>query len=786
MSGGVESDGRSADDTLNRIDDSERDPESQSDQPKKLSPVWTSSDNLRKLLRELGDPNDEKRNELKGALAYQVPTIVLYWQMGLFFKAIESHTAPSKTVSLYILLFPGEGKDNTGIKDLNDKVIGQWWNGEFIRRRYEAIGKIFNDAHFMVVAQTYKTAYILTYDGRREDFVKKLADLDEALRVILLQILAAAEEDADKNKKKAIKKLRKKLKKKGYRFDIFFGFRSLKPSSATKLQNVYLLVTEALKGAAIARYVAKTNKLGKPFKKVLRIIEPDSKKLDARGKEYDWKVYLKASDIAEKIKALCVKGTYHSEGFLYVLDEVYIDTVWTVTFIERNGLYWGNSDVIRDVRKKKLKAPPMRQGNMTYSTGPLILLLETWLVVLNMLDFVKRFKTDEFAGALLKYHDDALAVYLQLGQPTLDIDWPKLEKVLTHDVRQNKKMAVFESASEFLFYSYASDHSKRIFFSMDVRDMGVELMLNYEHSNREVGYNRHADIALMEETFRASDAIDERRRFTYDRVVEVFRKYYDLLAKGGGTVDAAARAAFAAASFEKLGTFEESAQIMLGGDEVYAAVHPQYAQYVHKIVEDLDKTAYDADRTINVRTSVAFSSEKDATDPDGRTQVQLSHQEAMRLAEEAPSTLKELERAQRRIERLVDMLESNPKKKSRGPGYRTELDKLPLTRLFARSKFGKPTRLSDSRFLALLTACQAGDIAAAEKTKLFELVDFDGNVVDGQKLVKQAAALEDKVRRDVGFDNVRGHPPPVTKMPKWIDKLLDKWSPKKPKAAPGP
>jgi hypothetical protein len=124
------------------------------------------------------------------------------------------------------------------------------------------------------------------------------------------------------------------------------------------------------------------------------------------------------------------------------------------------------------------------------------------------------------------------------------------------------------------------------------------------------------------------------------------------------------------------------------------------------------------------------------------------------------------------------MLESNPKKKSRGQGYRTELGKLPLIKLFARSKHGAPKRLTVKKFKKLVEALRKGDIAAAEKTKRFEFVDFSGKVVDGDKLMDAAKRVEDKMRRDVGLDNSRVHPPPVMKLPKWIDELLDRWSPR--------
>ena len=269
------------------------------------------------------------------------------------------------------------------------------------------------------------------------------------------------------------------------------------------LEDVYLLVTEALKGAAIARYVAKTKKLKTKFaRNFANRIDPDKRKLDARGKEYDWRVYMKASDMAEKIKALFAGG-YVVHDSPYVLNEIYVDTVWTLAFKKYKNLYWGDPDTIRDVRKKKLEKAPLKKGNVTSSFRVQRDLLELWLVSLNMLDFAKRFKFDEFNKEVLRYHNDVSEVFHQVE--TTDINWTKLERVLTHDLRQSERIAVFETASEFQFYSYAADYFQRIFFSYDVRDIGVYLMLQYERSNSVVGHDKYSDTDLMEETLRASD-----------------------------------------------------------------------------------------------------------------------------------------------------------------------------------------------------------------------------------------------------------------------------------------
>ncbi len=774
----IESDGRSADSFMT-FDERRFDPETGSDDPQKLAIAWISSDELRRLLEKQAVPTDPERLQLKGALVSQLNTLVLYWRMGLFLLARKEGKAPGKKASLYVLMFPGEAKDNTGLKDLNDKVIGQWWSAQFIRERFKAIGEIFDVPAdgFTVTAQTYKTAYILTYDRKREDFAKALVMLDARLREILMEILKKAEKDASKEQLAEIKKLWKKLdKNKKYRFDIFFGLRTLKPSAASKLEDVYLLVTEALKGAAIARYVAKVASLkGKLGYKFAAKIPPDKRKLDARGKEYVWRTYMTASNMAEKLKSLFVQG--YTTTNPYAMNEIYVDTVWTFAFMMRKNLYWANPDVVRDVRKKRLKPAPLKAG-LTYAYSIQKNLLELWLVVLNMLDFIKRFKFSEFHRELLRYHEDALDVFTQVGTPSKSIDWAKLIRVLTHDVRQKQPIAQIETASEFQFYSFVADHSQRIFFSMDIRDLGVEQMLHYEHSNRTVGHQKYSDRELMEETFRASDEIDERRRHTYDRIVDVFRKYHGLLSGNPAAGMKAARQAFGGAAIGKLGSFAESVQILLGGDEFYAAVHPLFALYLPLIVGDLDRTPY-GNRTIDMRASVAFSSAPKADIAQQRREIQLSHQEAMKIAEEAPAILKHLERTDRRIEQLIEVIEKNDKKKSRAPGYRQALAKLALTKLFARAKHGAPAPLPVRNFRRLLKALKAGDIAAAVNTKRFELVDFSGNVVDAARLESNAAALEQTVRRDVGTDNIRGQIPPAVKIPleqpKWQEDLIDTW-----------
>ena len=55
-----------------------------------------------------------------------------------------------------------------------------------------------------------------------------------------------------------------------------------------------------------------------------------------------------------------------------------------------------------------------------------------------------------------------------------------------------------------------------------------------------------------------------------------------------------------------MGSFHESVQIMLGGDEVYVATHPLFAQYVPAIIAEVTQAPYDQDLTVDMRAAVAF------------------------------------------------------------------------------------------------------------------------------------------------------------------------------------
>ena len=721
--------------------------------------MWEQADRVRALLAQATHDRRD-RTDLEHATARQLRTALLYQTVARIVKEVER----AGRLTMYLLLFPGEGRDNTGLKDLNDNVLGYTLNQDFTARRQREIEAIFHP-QFVVVGQDFKTALFITWEQNRAEFDRRLHLLDKALRQMLL------DEYLPKSDKKAARDLEKVLKKDpDYRFDVYYGTDAAEvgPNTTDVLLAIFLLLTQAMKGAATARYVAKGRSLKiravKPFG---RKAGPD-KRADPRGKVFDQRTVLGVARTSPDIKTFVLKPPQDHVAMLEY-NTIYVDTVWTVAFFRHQ--FAGNPDVIRDVRKKRLVPPPRPNIKLTFKAQKEI--LELWIVVLNLVDFVKDFLQREFARELHSQHELAVRVLDNLRDPATPVDRRQTEAFLTRDLRA-RKLAVLGTASEFQFYAAAADHPARIVFMMDVRDLGVDVLLMHDAALARILDGRMADRRLLEETVRATELVTEMRRFTYDQVVATFGRYHAAL-KRSAALRRTDGSKEAARAFRKasgpLGAFEDDVQIMLGGDEMMVAAHPRFAAYVHDIVRELSETvlgpgtvgpdARVGGKVLSIRAGVAFSL---AQTPGDRRQHQLAHHKAMRLADESHGLLKDLERRDRRIERLIDKLEDNPKKKDQAPPFRKRLTELRLTKLFTRVQHGNPRVLPMRRIEPLVRALRGGRLPRRDRG-LVELVDHQGNVIDHAQLVKTAEALEQAVRKKVGRDNVHVDNPPAVKVP---------------------
>jgi hypothetical protein len=787
--------GNSADTTV-AYDQALLDPAYTADTGDEVPEVWTWSQKLRDVLETKGEPFEPEREMLADAVLQQLQTLGLFREVKLA-RAAAHRTRRKQALDLYVLLFPGEGRDNTGIKDLNDKVLGYRLNSEFIKDRQSAITEFFWDKdkttgpRYITVGLDYKTASIVAHEKKRAEFAKDLVKLDEKLRCALLRRLRQAEPGADDAQKREIANVRRALRRKGYQFDFLFGIASIDANElGSELETTFLVLTHALKGAGIARFLSKA--AGQETRDAARFargtsVKRDAKKLDPRGKSFDLGAYRSTTNAARKIKAFVSKG--YSSDHTYDYMTIFVDTVWTFAFLYHRG-FFGNPDVIRDVRKRLLVKPRLKQG-VKYTFRQQVELLELWLVALNELDFVKDFLPGEFPDVLEAYHERCYEAFRELhADVNAPIDWDRLQSVLTHDV-SGEAVQVQGNASEYQFYALASDHDQQVFFTMDVRDLGVEVARWYEYSNWVIQEDKLSGTKLMEETFESTKPINQRKRAMHAAVVKVMRKYNGRLAHKG--VRKAAVAAFAPAEMRQhgsaLGPLSKHAQVMLGGDEVFVAAHPYFAQFESDIIADLEKETFKSDshdtdlgeRPFDLRIAVSYSSAKISPDtrttssgisPGQRQENQRAHAQALKLGGSAASALKPLERTQRRIERMIELLEANPKKAKRAPAFAERLAKLDLLRHYVRVQYADSEPLTSPAYDKLFDALERGDLVTAQRLKLVDLVDYSGNVVNARELTKDAAALEAEVRSLVGSDNYHMDGPPASPLAKKIIEKL--------------
>ena len=749
------------------------------------APVWAASQRLREVVeRQEPMPPAADRQLLVAEIQRQLTTLGLYREVT---RVLTGPIDPRSAVGLYAILFPGEGRDNTGIKDLNDKVLGYQLTSQFIVARQEEIRAVFPPPPvdpgpgFFTVGQDYKTASIIAIGRQPEEFAAALVQLDARLRVRLLAFLRQAEQDPDAaSRRKAITELRRVLERnERYRFDFLFGANSV-PARGQAVDVVFRLLTETLKGAGSARFAAKVKGLSKWY--VQRLTkgraEPPQRGHDPRGRVFHTANFLRALQTSADIKKLAVAGPHADQPLDF--RAIFVNKVWTTTFLPYHTAFFGNPDVIRDVRKRLLERPTVREG-LKFDFEVQRELLEVWLVALNMLDFVKDFVSAEYPHGVRTHHTEGLLRLEELLTPTAQIHWPQLTRFLTRDLRLSSPdpFIVQGAASEYLFYSHAADHPNRLFFAMDIRDLGVDLMAYYEAAQLAI-LDKLTGMNLMQATLRSTDPIVARKRFTYDSVVAVFKKHYPAAASGAAE---AARAFGTALSTGMMPEFRDSIRVMLGGDEVFIAAHPYYAKVAHLIVADLARISFDG-RPLNLRTGVSFSTaalaRNAAVASSGRfisdaqrKANQRAHDKALRLAADSLNLVKPLERTHRRIEMLIDKLEASDKKKDQAPPHRKRLAELRLLDLWVRVQRGTSASLPPVGYTRLHRLLASGDLIAAVGTTLVELVDLTGTVVDAKAVIGQAAELEAAVVRSVGKDNYHLDGPPVTKMPAWIGKLLD-------------
>lgn len=723
--------------------------EYRSDDSADLPVVWKRSDAVAAALAgSAASPED--RATLLQAVERQLNTAWYYLLLRLEGSAARESTEAPRW-DFFALVFPGETRDNTGVKDLNDKVLGYQLNNRY-REQYQAqIRVLFNTNGFHVVGQNYKSAYFATpsENESRRRFDRALAGLDAALRSILLALL---EEQPEKDRTKEGRALREKLQRdERYRFEIFYGMttlenrpatpvasaaafrledagwingaapispsvpRDLPTAGAETIDTLFQAVTETLKAAAMSRILHNVNDHTR------RIVPeiPVDESADRRGLVFRGDDYRKFAGIARTVKGI-VRGSRFPD-----YRNIYINTVYTETFV---GAERPNRDVIRDIRKRKYVGPPPAQ-QIGLNWKKQRAWLEVWLTGLNTLDFIKDFHAaTEYPDRVAEYHERVADSILELSVDSPAVDLARVRDVIDKDLRQDRAIAVFGTGSEYLFYTRVSNRPRRIFFGMDIRDFGVDVLAHYDAVNEKVVADRLQGKALLHATLKSTDWVALARRNVYGTTEKVLRAYHSKIVRARD--------------------FAEDVQLMLGGDELFVAADPKFAPHVASLLGELDAL------NLNLRCAVVRSVARSASADRQRRNNQLAHQEAMTAADTAAGVLKYFERGHSRIERLIGKLadddEHGPPESKRK--FLQELQALQLVKMYA--EFVPPPRSRSAAHFDQTLRRLREQIDADEVVADVRLYRFDGNEVSQESLRADADRLEGRVRAAVGDRNV--------------------------------
>ena len=156
-----------------------------------------------------------------------------------------------------------------------------------------------------------------------------------------------------------------------------------------------------------ARFAAKVKSLNKWY--VQRLAkgrgQPPEQGHDPRGREFHTANFLKALKTADDIKQLAAAKPHRDQPPDFYA--IFVNKVWITTFLPYHARFFGNPDMVRDVRKRLLERPTIWEG-IKYDFEVQRELLELWLVALNMLDFVKDFVSAEYPSAVRTHHTEGL------------------------------------------------------------------------------------------------------------------------------------------------------------------------------------------------------------------------------------------------------------------------------------------------------------------------------------------------------------------------------------------
>lgn len=485
------------------------------------------------------------------------------------------------------IMTPAE--DFLSIKNLNDNVFGPQMTDNIIAERRRATEEIFQkylseisdkDVRDLNLEQNFKFGvFKLPKDlADRIDMKQICQESNERIKLFILE-LVKHEIDSTEDRVKIIKlkQFQSQLEETGFNLD--FGVASVKDEG---VEDRILALANSMQ---VARLRGVNSEVNEEYKK--SDFENHIQKID----EIKEKLIRETGNV--------IKG---EKGDFQIFET------------GQKGRYVLNRDLMRDVRKGKFVPAEGQEDTLGE--------VQQYMKSLNVLDFVKYFTSEEVKG-----FDKKAQEVKSLSDQIKEGDLSNIERI-KNKLKTNEKDERFTSND--LFHAESMKKDNCTYLSLDVLDLGVDQLLEYEGLLQDV---RDGELSFEEATLRAGDVQTKKLQDIRTKAAEIIRGYKNgkLLNEDGLIVG------------------------LIGGDEFTFAVDNERISE-----EDLDQIIFDLKKSTNsrvIKTVIAESSRSsesvDLSNPDNQKSRLKEHLDSLRKAEIGAEKAKQLEDKIRKIKRFV-------------------------------------------------------------------------------------------------------------------------------------
>ncbi len=487
-----------------------------------------------------------------------------------------------------VLSFLVPGADFLSIKNLNDAILGPQITNKVIAEKRRVIEREIKkiDTNASILQSDYKIEVVKVskdsgLDGGKLEEVS-LA-IDQEMTAFIEKIVDdMMVEETDKDKIKVLEQFKNDLQGKSEKTKSKGGFKmnyGLSEVGGDEMEDKLVSLNHSLETSRMARQ------------------NPESYGAEYNEKNIETELD-SIKDLREKIISEHSNKITDNEGNEFEI------------FIKKGEKFSLNPDVLRDVRKDKFKTQDKKiLGDIAF-----------YIKKLNILDVIKPFTMDEISevGKEIKTAY-SLSEKMKNGEGLQK----KENKTVVEMLRSEEKDRAYTSKSE--FNKRAMAMTECAYVSLDVLDLGVDQLLEYESTLQEVDKfsGKEKMNKFNEFSMSAGDLTTEKLRDFRKKVAQVYKKF---------------------------GFKDDLIPGEVGGDELALAIDTSSMSE-----EKLDEFLFALKEKTNTRVikTVVAKSEKSVSPDSDRQKLAEAHLQALKRAESGVAIAKDIETAARKLNLLL-------------------------------------------------------------------------------------------------------------------------------------